>query len=92
MKHHCDEKREVYEYMIIQPKEKGKSNSGKGEHITSRPLQAAHDEYEEEATLAKQGCPHIAKLGKGRRIKPLKHSNFNERNCRDKFRQDPCRF
>ncbi|TKY63013.1 binding of cytoplasm [Spatholobus suberectus] len=51
MKRQCDEKREVYEYMIGQQKEKGKSKSGKGESITLQQLQAAHDEYEEEATL-----------------------------------------
>jgi len=37
--------------MITQQKEKGKSKSGKGENITSQHLQAAHAEYEEEATL-----------------------------------------
>ncbi|KAF7801790.1 uncharacterized protein G2W53_040901 [Senna tora] len=51
MKRQCDEKREVYEYMIAQQKEKGRSKSGKGESITSQQLQAAQDEYEEEATL-----------------------------------------
>ncbi|XP_004492994.1 uncharacterized protein At2g33490-like isoform X2 [Cicer arietinum] len=51
MKRQCDEKREVYEYMIAQQKEKGKSKSGKGESITLQQLQAAHGEYEEEATL-----------------------------------------
>ncbi|KAK7267210.1 hypothetical protein RIF29_19875 [Crotalaria pallida] len=51
MKRQCDEKRDVYEYMIAQQKEKGRSKSGKGESFTSQQLQAAHDEYEEEATL-----------------------------------------
>ncbi|ESW33657.1 hypothetical protein PHAVU_001G088100 [Phaseolus vulgaris] len=51
MKRQCDEKREVYEYMSAQQKEKGKSKSGKGESITLQQLQAAHDDYEEEATL-----------------------------------------
>ena len=37
--------------MIAQQKERGRSKSGKGESITSQQLQAAHDEYEEEATL-----------------------------------------
>lgn len=37
--------------MIAQQKEKGKSKSGKGETVTVQHLQAAHDEYEEEATL-----------------------------------------
>ncbi|CAL0321581.1 unnamed protein product [Lupinus luteus] len=51
MKRQCDEKRDVYEYMIAQQKEKGRSKSGKGESFTSQQLQAAHDEYEDEATL-----------------------------------------
>ncbi|KAF1883649.1 hypothetical protein Lal_00012565 [Lupinus albus] len=51
MKRQCDEKRDVYEYMIGQHKEKGRSKSGKGESITSQQLQGAHDAYEEEATL-----------------------------------------
>ncbi|KAK7336124.1 hypothetical protein VNO77_16657 [Canavalia gladiata] len=51
MKRQCDEKRDVYEYMIAQQKEKGRSKSGKGESFTLQQLQAAHDEYEEEATL-----------------------------------------
>ncbi|KAJ7976271.1 Hydroxyproline-rich glycoprotein family protein [Quillaja saponaria] len=51
MKRQCDEKRDVYEYMTAQRKEKGRSKSGKGETITSQQLQAAHDEYDEEATL-----------------------------------------
>lgn len=37
--------------MIAQQKEKGRSKSGKSESITSQQLQAAQDEYEEEATL-----------------------------------------
>lgn len=48
---YCIAFREVYEYMIAQQKEKGKSKSGKGESITLQQLQAAHGEYEEEATL-----------------------------------------
>ncbi|XP_019437409.1 PREDICTED: uncharacterized protein At2g33490-like [Lupinus angustifolius] len=51
MKRQCDEKRDVYEYMIAQHKEKGRSKSGKGESITSQQLQGAHDAYEDEATL-----------------------------------------
>ncbi|KAL2320355.1 hypothetical protein Fmac_029324 [Flemingia macrophylla] len=51
MKRQCDEKREVYEYMVAQQKEKGKSKSSKGENITIQQLHAAHDEYEEEATF-----------------------------------------
>lgn len=37
--------------MVAQQKEKGKSKGGKGETITLQHLQAAHAEYEEEATL-----------------------------------------
>lgn len=37
--------------MITLQKEKGKSKSGKGESISLQQLQAAHDEYEDEATL-----------------------------------------
>ncbi|KAI9084033.1 hypothetical protein K1719_034029 [Acacia pycnantha] len=51
MKRQCDEKRDVYEYMISQLKDKGRSKGGKGEHITSQKLQSAYDEYREEATL-----------------------------------------
>ncbi|KAI4366770.1 hypothetical protein MLD38_022601 [Melastoma candidum] len=46
MKRQCDEKRDVYEYMTSQQKEKGKSKGG-----ASQKLQSAHDEYEEKATL-----------------------------------------
>jgi hypothetical protein len=37
--------------MIAQQREKGKSKSGKGENFTVEQLQAAHDEYDEDATL-----------------------------------------
>lgn len=43
--------RDVYEYMMTQQKEKGKSKGGKMENSTLQKLQSAHDEYEEEATL-----------------------------------------
>ncbi|XP_065865933.1 uncharacterized protein At2g33490-like isoform X2 [Euphorbia lathyris] len=51
MKRQCDEKRNVYEYMVAQQKEKGKSKSVKGESFTLQQLRTAHDEYDEEATL-----------------------------------------
>lgn len=64
MKRQCDEKRNVYEYMITRQREKGWSRSGKGETFSSEQLQAAHDEYDEEASLfvfrlksLKQGQP-----------------------------------
>ncbi|KAI8026481.1 Uncharacterized protein LOK49_LG02G01579 [Camellia lanceoleosa] len=41
----------LYEYMVAQQKEKGKSKSGKMEVCTLQELQAARDEYDEEATL-----------------------------------------
>ncbi|PKI60305.1 uncharacterized protein At2g33490-like [Punica granatum] len=51
MKKQCDEKRDAYEYMITQQREKGKSKSGKGESFVVQQLQSAHEEYEEEANL-----------------------------------------
>ncbi|GLT37848.1 hypothetical protein SLA2020_121350 [Shorea laevis] len=51
MKRQCDEKRNVYEYMVTRHREKGRSKSGKGESFSTQQLQAAHEEYDEEATL-----------------------------------------
>ncbi|XP_028113098.1 uncharacterized protein At2g33490-like isoform X5 [Camellia sinensis] len=51
MKRQCDEKRNLYKYMAAQQREKGRSKSEKEEVFTSQQLQAAHDEYDEEATL-----------------------------------------
>ncbi|OMO63732.1 hypothetical protein CCACVL1_22322 [Corchorus capsularis] len=51
MKRQCDEKRTVYEYMAMRPKEKGRAKSGKVETFSTEQLQIAHDEYDEEATL-----------------------------------------
>ncbi|XVF16140.1 hypothetical protein REPUB_Repub10bG0005800 [Reevesia pubescens] len=51
MKRQCDEKRNVYEYMVTQQKEKGRSKGGKGETFTLQQLQTARDEYDEVATL-----------------------------------------
>lgn len=51
MKRQCDEKRDVYEYMIARYRERGRSKGGKGETFTLQQLQAARDEYDEEATL-----------------------------------------
>ncbi|KAF5456975.1 hypothetical protein F2P56_021117 [Juglans regia] len=50
MKIQCDEKRDVYEYMMAHRREKGRSKSGKGENFTVQKLQAAHEEYNEEAS------------------------------------------
>ncbi|KAJ4974130.1 hypothetical protein NE237_007304 [Protea cynaroides] len=51
MKRQCDEKRKVYEYMMEAQREKGRSKSAKGESFSPQQLRAAHDEYDEEATL-----------------------------------------
>ncbi|XVF44301.1 hypothetical protein PTKIN_Ptkin02bG0109600 [Pterospermum kingtungense] len=51
MKRQCDEKRNVYEYMAMRHKEKGRSKGGKGENFSMQQLQVAHEEYDEEATL-----------------------------------------
>ncbi|KAG8501362.1 hypothetical protein CXB51_003483 [Gossypium anomalum] len=51
MKRQCDEKRSVYEYMVTQQKEKGRSKGGKGETFSLQQLQIARDEYDEVATL-----------------------------------------
>lgn len=51
MKQQCDEKRSIYEYMIKQQREKGRSKSVKGEVFSLEQLQQARNEYEEESTL-----------------------------------------
>ncbi|KAB2034392.1 hypothetical protein ES319_D04G082600v1 [Gossypium barbadense] len=51
MKRQCDEKRSVYEYMVTQQKEKGRSKGGKGETFSLQQLQIAQEEYDEVATL-----------------------------------------
>ncbi|KAL5096141.1 hypothetical protein RYX36_000468 [Vicia faba] len=51
MKRQCDEKRDVYEYMVTKYRERGRSKGGKGETFTLQQLQSARDEYDEEATL-----------------------------------------
>jgi hypothetical protein len=51
MKLQCDEKREVYEYMVAQHKEKGRSRSGKLENFTPQQLQEAQEDYDEVARL-----------------------------------------
>ncbi|GKU92842.1 hypothetical protein SLEP1_g6514 [Rubroshorea leprosula] len=51
MKRQCDEKRNVYEYMVTRHREKGRSKNGKGESFSTQQLQAAHEEYDEEATF-----------------------------------------
>ncbi|CAA0833846.1 Unknown protein [Striga hermonthica] len=51
MKLQCDEKKEMFEYMVGQIKEKGKSRHGKGETVTSEQLHAVREEYDEAARL-----------------------------------------
>ncbi|KAJ4847006.1 hypothetical protein Tsubulata_022765 [Turnera subulata] len=51
MKQQCDEKRVIYENMLMAQKTKGRGKSGKGESFSTQQIQAAHDEYDEEATL-----------------------------------------
>ncbi|XP_073041848.1 uncharacterized protein At2g33490-like [Primulina eburnea] len=51
MKLQCDEKREMFEYMVGQLKEKGKSRHGKGETFTSQQVHAVREEYDEAARL-----------------------------------------
>ncbi|KAI4343432.1 hypothetical protein L6164_010780 [Bauhinia variegata] len=51
MKRQCDEKRNVYEYMIARYRERGRSRGGKGESFSWQQVQTACDEYDDEATL-----------------------------------------
>ncbi|KAK9675342.1 hypothetical protein RND81_11G001600 [Saponaria officinalis] len=51
MKHQCDEKRELYEYMKANYRDKGRCKGGKGESFSLQQLQAAKDEFDEDATL-----------------------------------------
>ncbi|XP_027100458.1 uncharacterized protein At2g33490 [Coffea eugenioides] len=49
MKRRCDEKREIYDEVIKKSRERGRLRSSKGECFSSHQMQAAHDEYDEEA-------------------------------------------
>ncbi|KAI3670134.1 hypothetical protein L6452_41785 [Arctium lappa] len=51
MKLQCDEKREAYEYMMAQHREKGRLRSGKVETSVAQKLQEAQDEYDVVARL-----------------------------------------
>ncbi|XP_071692287.1 uncharacterized protein At2g33490-like [Rutidosis leptorrhynchoides] len=51
MKLQCDEKREVYEDMVAQHREKGKFKNGKVESSIAQKLQEAQDEYDEVTRL-----------------------------------------
>ncbi|GJT93431.1 putative arfaptin homology domain/BAR domain protein [Tanacetum coccineum] len=50
MKKDCDDKRTIYELMKAQY-DKGRMKGSKGEHVSSRQLQLARDEFDEQATL-----------------------------------------
>uniref|UniRef100_A0A2P2KCA6 Uncharacterized protein MANES_09G185500 n=2 Tax=Rhizophora mucronata TaxID=61149 RepID=A0A2P2KCA6_RHIMU len=51
MKQNCDEKRDTYEFILMRRREKGRGRSGKGENFSMEQLQAAYDEYVDDATL-----------------------------------------
>ncbi|KAL1531551.1 hypothetical protein AAHA92_31678 [Salvia divinorum] len=51
MKLQCDEKREIFKYMLGQFREKRKSRHAKGETFTSEQLKAVRDEYDEVSRL-----------------------------------------
>ncbi|KAL8557524.1 hypothetical protein ACS0TY_004822 [Phlomoides rotata] len=51
MKLQCDEKRDMYEFMVGQFREKGKSRHGKGETFSSQQLKVVCDEYDDAAKL-----------------------------------------
>ncbi|ONM56247.1 hydroxyproline-rich glycoprotein family protein [Zea mays] len=51
MKRQCDEKRELYEFMLNAQKEKGRSKNAKGDNVASEQLKQAQEDYQEEATL-----------------------------------------
>ncbi|CAA0813156.1 Uncharacterized protein SHERM_13715 [Striga hermonthica] len=51
MKLQCDEKRDMFEYMAGQLREKGRWKHGKGETFTNRQLQAVCEEYDDVARL-----------------------------------------
>ncbi|KAG9141932.1 hypothetical protein Leryth_009292 [Lithospermum erythrorhizon] len=51
MKLQCDEKREVYEYLSTQHRDKVRSRGGKGDSVSSRQLHAAREEYDDAARL-----------------------------------------
>ncbi|XP_076921868.1 uncharacterized protein At2g33490-like [Bidens hawaiensis] len=51
MKLQCDEKREAYQNMMSQQKDKGKLRNGKAETLVAQKLQEAQDEYNDVARL-----------------------------------------
>ncbi|KAJ8771916.1 hypothetical protein K2173_027093 [Erythroxylum novogranatense] len=67
MKRQCDGKRSIYEYMLAQQKEKGRSKNGKGKSFTQEQLQTAYNEFDEEATM----CIFRMKSLKQRQLRSL---------------------
>ncbi|XP_074588687.1 uncharacterized protein At2g33490-like [Curcuma longa] len=51
MKRQCDDKRDIYKLMLTSQRESGRLKNAKGESFSLQQLQAAQDDYEEEATL-----------------------------------------
>ncbi|OEL20101.1 Uncharacterized protein BAE44_0018883 [Dichanthelium oligosanthes] len=51
MKRQCDEKRELFEFLVNAQKEKGRSKSAKGDTGATEQLKQAQEDYQEEATL-----------------------------------------
>ncbi|KAG8050563.1 hypothetical protein GUJ93_ZPchr0009g1203 [Zizania palustris] len=51
MKRQCDEKRELFEFMLNAQKEKGRSKNAKTDTGASEQLKQAQEDYQEEATL-----------------------------------------
>ncbi|KAK3133797.1 hypothetical protein QOZ80_6AG0541170 [Eleusine coracana subsp. coracana] len=51
MKRQCDEKRELFEFLLNTQKEKGRSKNAKGDTGVSEQLKQAQEDYREEATL-----------------------------------------
>ncbi|KAJ6851354.1 uncharacterized protein M6B38_258570 [Iris pallida] len=51
MKRQCDDKRDLYQFMLAAQKEKGSSKSIKGENVSSQKLKAAKEDFDEEANL-----------------------------------------
>ncbi|KAJ0969243.1 hypothetical protein J5N97_022120 [Dioscorea zingiberensis] len=51
MKRLCDDKRDLYKFMLAAQREKGRSRNLKGESFSPQQLQEAQEAYDEEATL-----------------------------------------
>ncbi|KAG0489881.1 hypothetical protein HPP92_006744 [Vanilla planifolia] len=51
MKRQCDDKRDLYRFMLAAHRDKGRIRNTKGENFSSQQLQAAREDYEEEANL-----------------------------------------